>query len=217
MFCILFIASALNPLLGDSAKLPETLTLDDGTVYEGVRLLSQTPAEIVFMHSGGAKNLEKAALPAKYQRALDYSEADAIAHQKSIAQNAEENRNQAEEQATARREAKAVEQYINAHTFMIRGKIQQIIPEGILIELQEPTGESYFGTPLSKAEKGTPLRFQRYRRSRPLREFGWLFLTAHPEQARFSDGQLIDVDAYREGIQTVGTVTAKRYVFLERY
>ena len=216
-FCILLVASLPILLIGKSAELSETLTLADGTFYEGVRLLSQTPSEIVFVHAGGAQNLDKSKLPAKDQRALNYSEADALAHEAGVARDAEESRQKADAQADERKETKVVEQYIVTNTYMPRGKIQQIIPAGILIELQEPSGETYFGTPLSKAEAGTPLRYQRYRRSRPLREFGWLFLAEHPAQAEFSDGQLIDVNAYRKGIQLVGTITAKRYIFLETY
>lgn len=216
-FCVFLIASVLNSLLGESAKLPETLKLEDGTIYKNVRLISQTPSEIVIFHSGGAKNIKKVNLSLKHQRALNFSQEVATAYNKDVAETQRERREEAIEREKIREEELALKKHIKENTFMLRGKIQQIIPDGILLELQESSNQSYYGVKLSLSEEKSPFRYRRYTKPRPRRGLGWLFLTQHPEQAKFSDGQLIDVDAYQDGIQAVGKITAKRFVYLRKF
>ncbi|MGJ8640162.1 MAG: hypothetical protein ACSHYA_12300 [Opitutaceae bacterium] len=212
----LFLVTSMTSLLASAAVLPETLELDDGTTYSEVRLMSQTPSEVVFMHSGGAKNLEKSKLPASLQKAFNFSAEAAEQYDSEQAALLQERRQKAQALADAREEAKALKAYIKKNTFMLRGRIQQITPEGILIEFQEPSKRyTYFDIPISVSEEDSRIRYKSYRKARPRREFGWLFLTGHPRQEEFSSGQQIDVNAYLKGTHTLGDITAKNYIFLD--
>jgi|GEM_PF-3600783 len=212
----LFSSLALQVSFG--GQFPDTIELEDGTVYEEVRLVSQTPSEIVIIHSGGGANLEITQLSLELQRDLGYSSEKAEAYEVKKAEAVTERRDKAEAAEQSRRDAKALEKYIKANTFMLRGTIWRITPEGILLDPVEPVNMSYFGIALSKAEEeNTPFRYKRYRGSRPQREFGSLFLTGHPRQANLSDGESIDVNAYRKSTEKIGETTAKRYVFLQEF
>jgi hypothetical protein len=217
IWCILPVTIFLSISHGSTTKLPKAFELDDGTVYEEVRLISQTPSEVVFMHTGGAINLEKSKLPAALQEALNFSAENAVEYIAQKAKSDEQRREKAAELEQIRESAQALKKHIKEHTYMIRGRVGQITPVGILIKFQEPSQQSYYGTPLSLAEQNDPLRYRRYSKARPRREFGWLFLTGHPRQEEFVNEQVLDVNAYSDGVKTLDQITAKKYVFLQDF
>lgn len=216
-FLILLIA--LSGVGGASeVNLPEKISMEDGTVYEEVRLVSQTPAEIVIIHSAGAQNLKIADLSSDLKELLGYSEALATAYELEQLEEAQSKIDRQREAEKKRKEAIALELRIKNETYMIRGKVERITPEGILIETWEPSRVSFQGVRVA-AEEGEKLqmRFRKYATARPKRAFGSIFIAGHPQVDTLADGSFIDVNAYRNGTQAVDTITAKKYVFLENF
>ena len=213
---LVLVAITFASAQASEVKFPKTLKLEGGTTLKDIRLLSKTPSEIVVHHSSGVKNLKIAQLSPKVQELLEYSAADAAAYDKQALELNEKQRTDKAAREVARKEAKVLKEKIKEQTYMIRGKVSQVISGAILVEPRVPSTDYFYGTQLSRDEDRN-LNLRKYSKSRPEREFGWTLILNHPNRETLATGDIIDINAYRDGAETIGEITAKKFFFLEDY
>jgi outer membrane murein-binding lipoprotein Lpp len=204
-------------LAANSAELefPESLSLKNGIVYEGVKLISQTPSEVVFKYSGGVTNVKIAELSEEVQQRLNYSKVDALAFEAAQAEKTALRLKQTAEAIQAKENAKILAEK-KKHVFMIRGHVHRVLDGGILIQAGEPTDLVYYGIRVSESEVSKK-KYKSYHVARPQREFGLLYLAGHPRFEHLTDADVIDVDVYRDGIFRFNEETRKQFVFLKEH
>lgn len=211
---VLFFSFCLAAFSADR-EFPETLTLNNGTVYEGVKLISQTPSEVVFKYSSGVTNVKIADLSEAVQRQLNYSEADALAVEAAQAKKTALRLKQRAEAAKVKEAAKILAEK-KKHVFMIRGHVHRVLDGGVLIQAGEPTDLVYHGIRISESE-ASKKKYKSYQVARPEREFGLLYLAGHPRFEDLPDADVIDVDVYRDGIFRFNGETRKQFVYFKEH
>ena len=196
-------------------EFPETLSLNNGTVDEGVKLISQTPSEVVFKYSGCVTNVKIAELSDEVQQLLNYSEADALAVETAQAEKTVLRLKQSAEVVKGREAAKILAEK-KKHVFMIRGHVHRVLDGGVLIQAGEPTDLVYYGIRVSEGEVSKK-KYKSYSVARPQREFVLLYVAGHPRFEDFTDSDVIDVDVYWDGIFRAKGETLKQFVFLRAH
>lgn len=207
---------SISTALANDFSFPTKITLEDGTTLENTKLLSQTPSDVVLHYSGGVKNIKISKLSPQIQKLLGYSQEEAATYEKEALASIEKQRIEKAALETAKKEAKALKERIKNHSYMIRGKVSNVTPDGVLVEQLIPSTDHYLGIHLSRNEERN-LKLRKYSKRRPQREFGWTLVSSHPLRDTLATGDVIDIDAYRDGAQTIGQITAKKFVFLEDY
>ncbi len=196
---------------GGEVNFPTSLTLRNGTSYEGVKLMSRTPAEVVLKHSMGVVNVKISDLSQELQELLNYSEAEARALEAKRAEEAALRLKNAENEKLEREAAKKLAEK-KAYRFMIRGYVHRVMEEGIVVQAGEATDSVYNGIRVSE-EEAAKRQYKAYRVPRPTREFGFVYIEGHPRFETFTDRGVIDVDVYRDGIFKFEGRTMKKFVY----
>jgi hypothetical protein len=196
-------------------EFPASLSLEDGTVYEGVKLINRTPSEVVFKYSGGVKNLKIAELSEEVQELLNYSEVDALVVDEAQAEKTTLRLQQIAAAEKAQEDANILAEK-KKHVFMLRGYVYRVLDDGLLIQAGEPTDLTYYGIRVSESEVAAK-KYKRYSVVRPQREFGLVYLKRHPRFEDLTDSDIIDVNVYRDGIFRYDGKTLKQFVFLKDF
>ena len=214
LFVVLFFSLGFVAQSAERA-FPGSLTLQDGTVYEGVKLISQTPSEVVFKYSGGVKNVKIAELSDEVQQLLNYSVVEALAVDRAQAEKTALRLKQIDEVEQAREDARVLAEK-KKHVFMVRGYVHRVLDDGVLIKAGVPTDLIYYGIRVSEGEVAAK-KYKSYSVARRQREFGLIYLMGHPGFEGLTDTGIIDIDVYRDGIFRVKGETLKQFVFLNGY
>jgi len=200
---------------GGESDFPTSLTLVDGTAYEGVKLISKTPAEVVFKHSKGVKNAKISDLSEELQIFLNYSETAAREVEAKQAEKTALRLKAIADEAQVREAAKILAEK-KTHVFMIRGYVHRVMDDGIVVQTGVPTDLIYNRIRVSE-EEVSKRKYKSYPVARPTRVFGFVYIEGHPRFAEFTDGATIDVNVYRDGIFRSGEETMKKFVYLQDF
>ncbi len=200
---------------GGEFDFPTSLTLKDGTVYEGVKLISRTPAEVVFKHSKGVTNAKISDLSEELKLLLNYSEVKARAVEAKQAEKTALRLKKVEDEKQVREAAKILAEK-KTHVSMVRGYVHRVLGEGIVVQAGVPTDLIYNRIRVSE-EEVSKRKYKSYQVARPTREFGFVYIEGHPRFEYFTDNGVIDVDVYRDGIFRSKGETMKKFVYLRDF
>ncbi|CAA6691854.1 Unannotated [Lentimonas sp. CC19] len=214
LFCMISLSLCLGAN-GGEVGFPSSVKLKDGTSYEGVKLMSQTPAEVVLRHSNGVANIKISDLSDELQVLLNYSEEEAKALEAAQAEATALRLKQVEHDKQVREAAKILAEK-KMNMFMVRGYVHRVLEEGIVVQAGVATNSVYNRIRVSEGEV-SKRQYKAYRVPRPIREFGFVYIEGHPRFESLTDRDVIDVDVYRDGIFRSGGETMKRFVYLQEF
>ena len=214
LFCMMSLALCLGAN-GGEVDFPTSLNLKDGTTYEGVKLMSRTPAEVVLKHSNGVANVKISDLSEELQQMLNYSEAEARELEAKQAEATALRLKQVEHVKQVREAAKILAEK-KANMYMIRGYVLRVMEDGIVVQAGVAT-DSVYNRIRASEEEVLKRQYKAYRVPRPIREFGFVYIEGHPRFESLTDRDVIDVDVYRDGIFRSEGETMKKFVYLQGF
>jgi histone H3/H4 len=192
---------------------PITFKTTDGKIYEKVTITKADQDGISIETDSGIEKIPFQRLPTELQKKFGYDPAKAAQQaQEAAAMHLKRLIEQTPKQLAEQGEKKE---------FRIHGRVLQVIRDGLLVESQEfiPRGGG-----LASIGGGGNVYVppDPNGRGRPTEIYGSFLISGHPTQAKFADGDRIDVDAYENGTFAFKTVlgaqrTVKKYIVVKAF
>lgn len=196
----------------------DRIELEGGRVIQNARVISQTPLDVMFMHSGGVDNIKFEDLPDPIRKALGYDPEKALKAVQDRLKDARERR-AIEERNRANLQRKLAllnqkaapekETPADPNIRTLVGRVISVTNTGLIVECADPARRIVRSSSSSVGGGGRtyapPVSKYRYKR-----EYGSFHITSHPDIRQIADGDRIEIEAHRTGTFSYTAVDGSR-------